>query len=284
MSVRNDFDLNKTITIDDTIVHFDEINQRVKILGYNKISVKTLRKIINYSSNKKVGKIISNCFTEDWENFIESGFELEGFIDGFYKGKVALCMSYFVDKDRKKFEDRREKDLIIKKCLEEKRVFSYENSEKNFLIRNAKEQDVKGMVELFTEVFSSYPSPVYDEDYLRKNMKDKCLYKIAILDEKIVGIVSADMDFKNLNAEITDCATNPNYRCKGITSNIIFKIEKDLESMGFKTLYSLSRAVNIGINRVFSKHNYVYNGRLINNCNICGAFEDMNIWVKTINK
>ncbi|HCP15639.1 MAG TPA: putative beta-lysine N-acetyltransferase, partial [Peptococcaceae bacterium] len=27
---------------------------------------------------------------------------------------------------------------------------------------------------------------------------------------------------------------------------------------------------------------YEYSGRLVNNCDICGGFEDMNIWVKRL--
>ena len=34
------------------------------------------------------------------------------------------------------------------------------------------------------------------------------------------------------------------------------------------------------MNIVFAKHDYVYGGRLINHCHICGQFENMNIWCK----
>jgi putative beta-lysine N-acetyltransferase len=90
------------------------------------------------------------------------------------------------------------------------------------------------------------------------------------------------MDIENLNAEMTDCATYPEYRGKGILSNIINELELELKNRNFITLYSLSRAINIGINMVLCKHEYKYSGRLLKNCNICGAFEDMNIWTKRI--
>lgn len=63
------------------------------------------------------------------------------------------------------------------------------------------------MVKLFSTVFSTYPSPVYDEEFLKETMNEKVLYKVAVYDGKIIGIASADMDKENLNAEITDCAT-----------------------------------------------------------------------------
>jgi beta-lysine N6-acetyltransferase len=65
-------------------------------------------------------------------------------------------------------------------------------------------------------------------------------------------------------------------------SSLIFSLENELKQEGFYTLYSLSRAVNVGINMVLSKHGYNYTGRLIDNCNISRGYEDMNIWVKEI--
>jgi len=99
---------------------------------------------------------------------------------------------------------------------------------------------------------------------------------------KIVSAASADMDYTNLNAEITDCATYPEYRGQGLLSNLVYSLEQDLTQKGFYTLCSLSRAMNPGINSVLFKHGYKYTGRLISNCHICGGFEDMNIWVKKL--
>jgi len=107
-------------------------------------------------------------------------------------------------------------------------------------------------------------------------------FKAAFDNGKLVSIASADMDRKNLNAEITDCATYPQYRGRGLLSRLIKAIEEDLKNIGFYSVYSLSRAVNPGINISLSKLDYDYTGRLINNCNICGGFEDMNIWCKKL--
>ena len=54
-------------------------------------------------------------------------------------------------------------------------------------------------------------------------------------------------------------------------ANIIYSLELDLKKKGFITLYSLSRAINPGVNVVLSKHNYKFTDRLVNNCNICGT-------------
>ena len=111
-------------------------------------------------------------------------------------------------------------------------------------------------------------------------MNVQILFKVAIENDNIISIASADMDKCNMNAEITDCATYPEHRGRGILKNLISELEQELFQNGFKTLYSLSRAINPGINKALANLNYKYCGRLVNNCHICGNFEDMNIWVK----
>lgn len=270
-------------TIDDTKIYIDNISKRVKILNSSNISVQSLKKIICFSSSKQMGKIICNSDIANSELLIQAGFCVEGKIEGFFKGKDALCMSYFIDSKRKVSSDSAQKDMLIDKSLNIQNTYRKSiNNTTSYSIRTATPKDTDQIIELFSTVFSTYPSPVYEEDFLKETMNGKVLYKVAVLEGKIIGIASADMDTDNLNAEITDCATYPEHRGKGILSNIIYQLEEELKNMNFITLYSLSRAINPGINMVLSKHNYKYTGRLINNCNICGAFEDMNIWTKNI--
>lgn len=266
-----------------TEIYMDYANKRVVIIELNNISVQNIKRIIHFSSKEHFGKIICKCDYISFETFIEAGFILEGKIKGYFKGEDGFYMSYFISSDRKICSSFSQKELLVKECLEVKDTFIYTGSRSIYAIRDAVENDIQEMIRLFSTVFSTYPSPVYDEEYLRKTMQEKVLYKIAIHDGKIVGVASADMDKENLNAEITDCATYPDYRGRGILSDIFYALELELKNRGFITLYSLSRAINPGINIVLSKHNYEFTGRLINNCNICGTFEDMNIWVKNIN-
>ncbi|PRR83458.1 putative beta-lysine N-acetyltransferase [Clostridium vincentii] len=269
--------------IDRTKIYMDYANKCVKIIDFNNISVQNLKRIIRFSSKQHLSKIICNCDIESSEIFIHAGFDLEGKINGYFRGKDALCMSYFISSDRKACKDFSKKELIVKQCLDVRDTFIYSGNKFTYSIRNAVESDIKEMIALFSTVFTTYPSPVYDEEYLKQTMEGEILYKVAVYNKKIIGVVSANMDKENLNAEITDCATYSCYRCKGVLANSIYSLELDLKNMGFITLYSLSRAMNPSINIVLSKHNYEFTGRLINNCNICSTFEDMNIWVKNIN-
>lgn len=273
---------NYYANIDRTKVYVDLTSKRVKIVDTNNINVQNLKRIIHYASKQHLRKVICNCDIKSSEIFSDAGFKSEGKIDGFFKGEDAYCMSYFIHSDREVCSNFIEKNLLIKKCLDIKNTFSTGHSNLNYKIRTANKNDIKEMVKLFSTVFSTYPTPIYDETFLRESMDKKVIYKVAVYDGKIISIASADMDKENLNAEITDCATYPAYGGNGILSNIIHSLECDLKSKGFMTLYSLCRAINPSINYVLSKHNYTYTGRMVNNCTICGTFEDMNIWVKNI--
>ena len=274
---------NKYEKIDDVKVFFDYTNKRVKIIDFDNSSLHTIKKIIYFANSIDIGKVICNCNIEKMKTLMEAGFELEGKIEGYFKGQDAYCMSYFISSNRKISTNYLIEDSIIKECINrDKSSINTDNSSK-FIVRNAVKSDIDEMINLFSMIFSTYPSPVYDSEFIKSTMEKNVLYKVAVLDGKIIGIASADMDEENLNAEITDCATNPEYRGLGVLSRIISSLEKDLKKNGFICLYSLSRAINPSINFAFSKYNYNFAGRLINNCNICGDFENMNIWVKNIN-
>ena len=275
---------NYYVKIGKDKIFVDYINSRVKIIDFCNISVQNIKRLIHFASKQHMGKIICNCDIENLDNFIKAGFHLEGKIDGYFKGKDAFCMSYFISKDRTLYNEHSKEDLILKQSLNKKDTFIYNSDNSNYHIRNASESDIGGMIKLFSRTFSTYPSEIFSEDYLKNTLNKKVLYKVAVdNNNRIIGVASADLDRENLNAEITDCATHPHYRNKGILSNIIYFLELELKNMEFITLYSLSRAIHPGINFVLSKHGYTFRGKLINNCNICGGFENMNIWVKNIN-
>ncbi|WP_338053634.1 putative beta-lysine N-acetyltransferase [Pseudobacteroides cellulosolvens] len=239
--------------------------------------------IVNLAKCENLGKIISNSRIKILKNFRNCGFSIEGVINGYFNGEDAYCVSYFLDKDREVHINKEEEDKILYQCLFQKKRNS-ETKNLKYTIRNAEPNDIPQMIQLFLNVFETYPSPVFNGDYLKTVMNKQILFKVAVENGRIISIASADMDANNMNAEVTDCATYPEHRGRGILTNLIHSLECDLKKKGFFTLYSLSRAINPGINKALSNLNYKYGGRLVNNCHICGGFEDMNIWVKKLRK
>ncbi|MCX7921888.1 MAG: putative beta-lysine N-acetyltransferase [Clostridia bacterium] len=275
------FDVNKSMTIKGVNLYIDYTNSRLKILDYSNISEKIIKEIGDFAAAENLGKIILNCRINDIRLFREYGFVIEGSIPGFFKGEDGYCISCFVNSNRGISRNKQAEDEILYKCVASESSF-VPGTDRDVVIRGAVENDIPKMIALFSKVFKTYPSPVFNSEYIKSIMNRNIIFKVAEQEGKIISIASADMDIVHLNAEMTDCATYPEYRGRGLLSNLIYHLEADLKIKGFYTLYSLCRAIEPGINKALCKLDYKYTGTLVNNCDICGGFEDMNIWVKRL--
>ncbi|MCX7709482.1 MAG: putative beta-lysine N-acetyltransferase [Clostridia bacterium] len=267
----------------DTTLYFDYPNKRLKILEHNEVPENVVQEIIAIAAKEGLGKIITYCRIRELSPFRACGFVVEGMINGFFKGENTYCLSYFIDKQRSISLYKEEEDSILSSCMNDIQRFNYRPN-KSYPVRKAKESDIPQMIAIFTETFKTYPSPVYNAEYLKNVMEDQVLFMVAEDKGRIVSIASAELDIRNSNAEITDCATYPEYQGKGLLTLLIHCLQSELSDRGFHTLYSLSRAIHPGINKALRKCGYKYGGRLIKNCHICGDFEDMNIWFKQLMK
>lgn len=276
------FENNYHTLVSGVNVYVDYFSSRLKIIDSTQITGSSIKEIIKFSRKEKLGKIITRCTVQMLRTYISSGFTIEGYIQGFLRGEDAYFVSYFINKNREEISIEDEEDAILRKISMSK---SYQNRRpsKEFIIRNAVSNDIPQIIKLFAAVFKTYPSPVFSSEYLKKAMNDNVIFKVAVYEDKIVSIASAEMDLLNLNAEITDCATYENFRGNGLLPCLIENLELDLKYRGFYTSYSLCRSINPGINLVLEKLNYKFCGKLINNCHICGSFESMNIWAKSLN-
>jgi len=274
---------NYYMTVDDTVILWDWFNQRVKILGNNKPETKTLRLIKTLAASADMGKVIACTLPGYQELFLEQGFIVEGKISGFYAGEDALVYSYFTTPTRSTSDNQYDGIVPVGSNWERIKEAN-EQASLPYVTRRATPADIPGMVSLFRSVFETYPSPVFDKDYLLGYLKHGPVnYRVAIdNNNRIIGIASAEKDRANLNAEITDCATDPQFRGQGVLRRIISELEADLYQEGYICLYTLCRAIHAPVNRAFFRLGYVFTGRLIKNCNICGSYEDMNVLVKVL--
>lgn len=266
----------------DAEILVDNINQRIKIINYQGSSLTCLTdRLESLARESKIGKIIFICPEEYRDQAEQSKFILEGEIPGYFKGKTALCYSFYTDKMRAKSVFIDQEDQIIQKVTSDN-DFDQGGIELpvGYQIREVKETEVDKLVSLYREVFISYPSPLLEPGYVRQVMKENVFFLAVYKDEELISAGSAEIDFKNSNAEITDLATYKKVRGMGLATVIITALEKEMQRRKLESLYSLARAGIPGVNRVFCKLGYQYRGRMINNCHIGGRYEDMNLWVK----
>lgn len=140
--------------------------------------------------------------------------------------------------------------------------------------------DVEEMTCLYQEVFASYPFPIHDPDYLAETMDGNVLYFGVWLEDRLVALSSAEIDFDNRNAEMTDFATLPEFRGQGLASFLLNKMESGIRQIGIRTAYTIARAYSFGMNITFARQGYHHGGTLVKNTQISGGLETMNIWYK----
>ncbi len=260
----------------------DFYNKRLKLLEYdNHDNISGLDNLLLQTAvNYKLEKVLITANRDDWEKFLERGYVLECLNKFYFSGNPGYHMAKFLSSGRRRSGNPLEADRVLQLALE-KSITPPHPLPEGYTIRPACEEDVPAVAQLFTRVFSTYPSPVYDPAYLLKSLRSNSYYLLLISSRgKIAGTISAEINVRRHNAEVTDCATLPEHRGKSLMGALLTALEKKMAEKDIPNLYSIARAASPGINIVFRRHSYTYGGRFIKNCNISGGFEDMNLWFK----
>ncbi|MBU7008472.1 putative beta-lysine N-acetyltransferase [Phosphitispora fastidiosa] len=262
-------------------------SRRIRVVDYQARDIGALANYIEILGSKsQAGKIIVYSHKNDWQKFLSLGYRLEGVMNTYFRGDPVYLMSRFLCADRSGSEHLVNEDLILKRILQRKRscVGADKSSNcKNYSIRILKDDDINTVMDIFRDVFVTYPSPVEERRYFKElTGREGNIMLIAEYKSEIAGIISADIDNRHLSAELTDCVTLPEHRGRGVMAMLIDHMEQKLAQRKLICLYSLARAGIPPINAVMYKKGYTYGGRLINNCDIGGRYENMNIWEKSI--
>lgn len=216
-------------------------------------------------------------------HFKEGGYRLEAAIPNFFNGKEdGLFMACYYEPERMIDTDFKRVLTVIEKAQEEATPPQQREIRQGLVCRVATPLDCLQMSELYRQVFESYPFPINDPEYLRQTMADNVIYAGIWQDEKLLALSSAEVDHKMANAEMTDFATHPDYRGRGHANALLHMLEELMAKSGIKTCYTIARATSFGMNITFSRNSYTFAGTLINNTQISGSLESMNIWYKQI--
>ena len=143
-------------------------------------------------------------------------------------------------------------------------------------------EDAEEMSRVYARVFPTYPFPIHDPGYVRRTMKENIAYYGIRDDDRILALASAEMDPEALNVEMTDFATLPDALGNGYALFLLRHMEQDMKRLGFLTAYTIARSQSVGMNITFAKLDYDYGGTLVNNTNISGQIESMNVWYKPL--
>ncbi len=142
--------------------------------------------------------------------------------------------------------------------------------------------DAPAIAALLADTFDDYPTPVDDPAYVARQIADGTPFRVVRDADGLLACASADLVRDALAAELTDCATRPRARGRGLMQAILSDLMGDLREMGYATAFTLARARQPGINLAFERLGFELHGTMTRSCRIGEGIEDMNVWSRAL--
>ncbi|MFK3959156.1 putative beta-lysine N-acetyltransferase [Guptibacillus hwajinpoensis] len=256
---------------------FDTFNERIRVDVYDG-SVQEVIAHIQEVFTSEYSKCIVKVKSEDVSSFLSIGYTYEGKIRFYFSGSDAHLMTKYRTNWRRNSESWVDEEKLLK-AVQNKPHTSLKG---NPPMRIGIESDAEALAKLYQTVFSVYPTPMDDPSYIKKAMKSDTIFYVMEDQGIIKSAASAEVNRTYRNAEMTDCATLPEYRKGGTMRHLILALETELLKQEVYYAYSIARSLSFGMNAVFHQLHYEYGGRLVNNVKIYKDWENMNLWSKTL--
>lgn len=264
-------------------VRKEDLSRRLWVTSYAGCSTALRSYLTNLALVHGMEKIVFPVRTADALLMTGDGFIEEGKIPGYFRGNDCSFLASFPSLERSFSGTLKTEKRMLREIAGLPRAIKYDEPP-DITLRRAVKEDAEPMAQLFRSVFDSYPTPVFDPDYLSRSMDRGNIYMLACRDGRIAAAAAAETDWEQGRSEMSDCATDPDFRGMGLNSALLLKLEKECRARGINCLFSLARASSYGMNLVLHRLGYDYGGTLVNNCHIGGELENMNIWVLPSNQ
>jgi putative beta-lysine N-acetyltransferase len=279
------------MTLHDTIVHrgnstiqHGHFNNRVYVM---RLAAEDIPDIIRYADDlaRKEGytKIFVKVPESSVETFASDGYVTEATVPFFYYGKEsAVFMAKYLNPVRREVRDATATANVLSDAFSHMGERPVHHLPDGFSLMHAHAGDAADIAGLYQKVFSTYPFPIADPSFIRESMQNTTRYFIIRKSHLLAAVASCEIDTANRNIEVTDFATGPLFRGRGFASLLLGAIETELKKEGIGLAFTICRAVFGPINTVFASAGYQFGGQLLNNTNICGSIESMNVWYKRV--
>jgi putative beta-lysine N-acetyltransferase len=227
-------------------------------------------------------KIFAKVPVQHKQAFADLGFRPEARIPGFFEGtEDAVFLGLYLDRNRRQAPDREQIDEV-RAIAEAKAPTPAPRPTADLVLRRCRPQDIPDMAPLYGQVFATYPFPIASPAFLAETMASHVVYFGIWEDGQLVALSSAETDREARNVEMTDFATLPDHRGNGYARMLLTRMETAMRKEGICTAYTIARAISPGMNVTFARQGYEFGGCLVNNTNICGRIESMNIWYRPL--
>lgn len=243
----------------------------------------TICELEKIAEEQKLSKIFARVPSDAKEIFLNNEYKIEAHIPGFYKNeKDVYFMGKFLMRKREICHDKEIIEDVLKKSLLKTGSYQFYDLPKEFSCKKIDESQIEDLIELYKDIFETYPSPIFEADYIAETMHNNDEYLGIWQGKKLVATAEIEKDFEAQNVELTAFAILPEYRGNNYPTYLINELEKILQEQNFKTAYAIARATSYGMNIAFAKTKYIYAGTLINNTCIGGNLEHMHVWYKKL--
>ena len=265
----------------NTLIQHGSLSDRIYLIRRGNMPAPELAAHLNtLAAQNQYSKIITKINHTELEIFVNLGYTIEAFIPGYFPDSGAMyIVTRYLTSTREKEDNLTVYREVLQTALT-KQGTDRRPADINGSIRQCTLEDIENMAELYRRVFPTYPFPISNTQYLHHTMQDAVDYYCIETEGKIVALASAELDYENSAAEMTDFATLPEFRNRGFAFRLLGNIESSTRRKGIQTFFTIARAGSCGINITFAKAGYRFGGRLKNNTNIGGQIESMNIWYK----
>ncbi len=274
---------DKLEIIGQSIIQHGKYNDRIYLMELNPKDLPNL--FTNFKAlltKNKYSKIIAKVPEKYKEIFINKGYVEEANIPNFYYGKENMMfLAKYYQLDRKINHQKAKIENILKTALKKLHFNSLIN-DKQLTYKQLSEKNITDMAGVYKKVFKTYPFPIFEEDYLKNSLENDVIYFGAFKNNVLVGISSCEINYQKSYVEMTDFAILEKFRGNHISLYLLNIMEEEMIKQGIKKAYTMARALSYGMNITFAKMGYAFTGTVINNANIFGEIESLNIWHKDL--
>jgi putative beta-lysine N-acetyltransferase len=240
-------------------------------------------KMKDLAHKKKYEKIIGKVPEQAIGVFESNGFHIEAKIPGLYNGTTTgYFLSEYLNDERRQNDEQALKTIASVKAIAQAAKSSSEDGymslPTNFTVRRLTINDYATLANLHKEVFKAHSLPIHDEAYLLELAEQSHEFYGLFNKEELIVSTILHIQENELNIEIVDFATHPDYNGQNLSYYLLQEIKKKSAKTAYKTIYALVRATSYGLNITFSKHGFHFGGTLYNNTVIRNSLESMNVW------
>jgi putative beta-lysine N-acetyltransferase len=268
--------------LNGSLIQHGPCNDRVYVIKLGSQDIPTtIRSLDSLAREHRYSKVVVKAPSRAREQFLDAGFIEEARIPGFFPAPDdCLFLSRFFSLKRMEEQDLPAYEQIIGQCLALGKGTADEPLSSRYAIRVCSSRDAEDLARLYASVFPSYPFPIDNPAHIRTMMEHDTRFYAVIHDQGLAAAASAEMDPPTGTVEMTDFATSPGHRGRGLARRLLSNMEQAVAEERMRVAYTIARARSPAVNAIFARSGYRFGGRLVNNTHICGSLESMNVWYK----